>query len=116
MDNEHPELDEAYGSKDATLRLSLAEAEMEISLLKIELMRTQRRLAETEAALRVLRDGGGRDTQMESLRYSQVVERARRTSAPSSVRPKDTIFTGADLPALPRQRSALPKINSGESR
>lgn len=116
MDNEHPELDETYGSEDATLRLSLAEAEMEISLLRIELMRTQKRLAEAEATLQILEGERRHDTKVDSLRYSQVVERARRTSAPPSVRPKDTIFTGADLPALPRQRSALPKIDSSNGR
>lgn len=116
MDNEHPELDETYGSEDATLRLSLAEAEMEISLLKIELMRTQNRLAEAEAALRVLGGYEERDTKLDSLRYSDVVERAQRTTAPSSDRLHSTTFTGSDSPALPRQRSALPEIDSGSGR
>lgn len=116
MDNEHQELDETFGSEDATLRLALAEALMEISLLKIELMRTHKRLEQAETALRCHSGGRERDTTVDELHHSQVLELARRSSEAPSVRPKETVFSSADLPALPRQRSALPKIDRGNSR
>jgi hypothetical protein len=115
MENDQA-LEDTYGTEDATLRLALAEAEMEISLLKIELQRTRQKLEQAEEILRSRGAPPHFDTTVDALRESQVVERVRRTGAPPSVRPRDTIFSTADLPALPRQRSALPKIESGNGR
>lgn len=116
MESEHQELEETYGSEDAALRIALAEAEMEISLLKIELMRTQKRLDESEAALRRRTEPRAHDTTVDELRHSQILERVRRTSAPPSVGPRDTVFTTTELPPLPRERSAPPKIGTGSGR
>ncbi len=113
MDNEHEELEEAFGSEDATLRMALAEAEMEISLLKIELMRTRQRLEKAEAAL-ATRDQA---RALDSLPpHSEVLQRTHRTSAPPAVRPKETVCSPSHFPSLSAEGSAGLKNGSDPNR
>lgn len=116
MENEHQALEDTYGTEDATLRLALAEAEMEISLLKIELQRTRYKLEQAETALRSRGVPTHFDTTVDAPPESRIVERLSRTGAPPSVRPKDTIFNGSELPPILREGSALPKIDTGSRR
>jgi hypothetical protein len=96
MSSEHGELQETFGSDDVTLRMALAEAEMEISLLKIELMRTRQKLERVEAALRTQSErpptqSGLPSEEEQAPMESEVVPRQKRNSAPPSVRPRDKI-------------------------
>ena len=97
MDSEHHELEETLGSDGVTLRMALAEAEMEISLLKIELMRTRQKLDRAEAALRAQSEPPASGAVSMS---SEVVPRSRRTTVPPSLHPQEKIFTKSGFHSL----------------
>lgn len=84
------DVETALGSQDISLRIALAEAEVEISLLKAELVRTQSRLDKAEALLRSQRSP-----------ESGIVSSERRASAPPSVRVPGTVFRPSNFPTLP---------------
>lgn len=91
------DVETALGSQDISLRIALAEAEVEISLLKAELVRTQSRLEKAESLLR---------SQLSP--ESGIVSSDPRASAPPSVRVPGTVFRASEFPTLPLEGDVLP--------